>query len=85
MGQVALPEMRKYGYSGALATGTLAGRGYAGHPGATVDPAMRCWQATTPSEHPIGDPEIMSDLNASARRHFKFHPRRCRYKFAGAC
>ena len=27
MGQVALPEMRKYGYSGALATGTLAAGG----------------------------------------------------------
>ena len=30
MGQVALPEMRKYGYSGALATGTLAAGGTLG-------------------------------------------------------
>ena len=30
MGQVALPELRKYGYSGALATGTLAAGGTLG-------------------------------------------------------
>src|SRR5262249_59915510 len=30
MGQVALPEMRKYGYSGALSTGTLAAGGTLG-------------------------------------------------------
>src|SRR4029453_9793726 len=30
MGQVALPEMRKYGYSGALATGTLSAGGTLG-------------------------------------------------------
>jgi TRAP-type C4-dicarboxylate transport system permease large subunit len=30
MGQVALQEMRKYGYSGALATGTLAAGGTLG-------------------------------------------------------
>src|SRR5882724_185808 len=30
MGQVALPEMRKYGYSGALATGTVAAGGTLG-------------------------------------------------------
>ena len=30
MGRVALPEMRKYGYSGALATGTLAAGGTLG-------------------------------------------------------
>jgi C4-dicarboxylate transporter DctM subunit len=30
MGQVALPEMRKYGYSGSLATGTLAAGGTLG-------------------------------------------------------
>src|SRR4051794_12782295 len=33
MGQVALPEMRRYGYSGGLATGTLAARGPPGGPG----------------------------------------------------
>ena len=30
MGQVALPELRRYGYSGALATGTLAAGGTLG-------------------------------------------------------
>src|SRR5919205_752953 len=30
MGQVALPEMRRYGYSGSLATGTLAAGGTLG-------------------------------------------------------
>jgi TRAP-type C4-dicarboxylate transport system permease large subunit len=30
MGQVALPELKKYGYSGALATGTLAAGGTLG-------------------------------------------------------
>ncbi len=36
MGQVALPELRRYGYPGSLATGALAAGGTLGHP----DPAL---------------------------------------------
>ena len=36
MGQIALPELKRHGYSGALATGTLAAGGTHRHPRAAV-------------------------------------------------